>query len=93
MSGPFSVHPASTPLPCCVPSKHRAERLAESRYFAERRPKASLGSTEGMVKLDSTRFLMGTETEDGFPADGEGPVRDARWVLDRCPSGDECKVS
>ncbi len=85
MSDSFPVHPASTaPPPCCVPSKERAERLAESRYFAERRPKASQGSTDGMVKLDSARFLMGTEAEEGFPADGEGPIRevtlDGFWI-------------
>ena len=29
-----------------------------------------------MVKLDGGRFLMGTESREGFAADGEGPVRD-----------------
>jgi formylglycine-generating enzyme required for sulfatase activity len=28
-----------------------------------------------MIKLDGGRFLMGTESAEGFPADGEGPVR------------------
>ena len=28
-----------------------------------------------MVKLDGGEFLMGSEDGDGFPADGEGPVR------------------
>jgi formylglycine-generating enzyme required for sulfatase activity len=29
-----------------------------------------------MIKLDGGRFLMGTEAKEGFPADGEGPVRE-----------------
>ena len=28
-----------------------------------------------MVKLDGGEFFMGSEDGDGFPADGEGPVR------------------
>ena len=28
-----------------------------------------------MVKLDGGPFLMGTEEKEGFPADGEGPIR------------------
>ncbi len=29
-----------------------------------------------MVALEGGTFLMGTDTKDGFPADGEGPVRE-----------------
>ncbi len=29
-----------------------------------------------MIKLEGGRFMMGTETDLGFPADGEGPVRE-----------------
>ena len=29
-----------------------------------------------MVKLDGGRFLMGTDSPEGFVADGEGPIRD-----------------
>jgi formylglycine-generating enzyme required for sulfatase activity len=28
-----------------------------------------------MIRLDGGSFLMGTDTDEGFPADGEGPVR------------------
>ncbi len=63
------------PHPCCVPSKHRAERLTQSRRSSQRRLKATKGSTEGMVKLDGGRFFMGTDYAKGFPADGEGPIR------------------
>ena len=33
------------------------------------------GATDDMVLLDGGEFLMGSEDRDGFPADGEGPVR------------------
>lgn len=42
------------------------------------------GSNDGMVLLDGGSFLMGTDAKDGYPADGEGPVRevivDAFWI-------------
>ena len=93
MSSRLPIHPrTSEPAPCCVPSKERAERLAESRYLTERRPRVTKGSTEEMVKLESVCFEMGTETEDGFPADGEGPIRevtlDGFWI-DKYPVTNE----
>jgi formylglycine-generating enzyme required for sulfatase activity len=41
-----------------------------------------------MVRLDSARFLMGTDFAGGFPADGEGPVRAIQldaFYIDRAP--------
>jgi formylglycine-generating enzyme len=42
------------------------------------------GSTKGMTAIEGGPFLMGTEDGDGFPADGEGPVRevtlDPFWI-------------
>ena len=32
-------------------------------------------STEGMIRLESAEFLMGTDDRQGFSGDGEGPVR------------------
>ena len=64
------------PDPCCVPSKHRAQQLDTSRRLSAERTRVTTGSTERMVKLDGGRFLMGTESAEGFPADGEGPVRE-----------------
>ena len=69
---------AGVPHPCCVPSKQRASVLIESRALAAARITARGGSTEGMVRLDGGRFFMGTDAEDGFPADGEGPIREVR---------------
>lgn len=43
---------------------------------SRQRPKAP--STDGMVRLDSGPFMMDTDDDVGFPADGEGPVREVR---------------
>jgi formylglycine-generating enzyme required for sulfatase activity len=62
--------------PCCVPSRQRAAQLEQSRRASAERERATKGSAEGMIRLDGGRFLMGTDTDEGFPADGEGPVRE-----------------
>lgn len=66
---------AGMPHPCCVPSRQRAERLNESRQASAERKLVNSGSAEGMLKLDGGAFLMGTDSEQAFPQDGEGPVR------------------
>ena len=66
---------AGLPHPCCVPGRQRAARLEESRVLSTARQRTAGGSLEGMVKLDGGPFLMGTEDDEGFPQDGEGPVR------------------
>jgi formylglycine-generating enzyme required for sulfatase activity len=41
-----------------------------------------------MVRIESGRFLMGTAIAEGFPADGEGPVRAVQidgFYMDRAP--------
>jgi formylglycine-generating enzyme required for sulfatase activity len=67
---------AGLPHPCCVPSRARAAALNVSRAASAGRVRANSGSAALMVKLDGGRFLMGTESDEGFPADGEGPVRE-----------------
>jgi sulfatase modifying factor 1 len=66
----------SPPPPCCVPSKQRAADLDLSRRLSSGRQRVASGSTENMVRLDGGRFLMGTESAEGFPQDGEGPIRE-----------------
>ena len=68
------------PSACCVPSVARAQRLAESKRFSAQRQVVRAGSTAEMRRVDGGHFLLGTETDAGFPADGEGPVREV--VLD-----------
>jgi formylglycine-generating enzyme len=75
-------------LPCCAPTKARAQLLAGSAQASAARRRATAGSLEDMIQLDSTRFLMGSEDTDSIPPDGEGPIRmvtlDA-FYLDRYP--------
>jgi formylglycine-generating enzyme len=74
--------------PCCVPSKERAGQIALSQQMSVERRLVRAGSTEGMVKLDGGKFLMGTEDKEGFPADGEGPVREVTldpYYIDATP--------
>jgi formylglycine-generating enzyme len=80
MSSVPSTSVSKPPHPCCVPSKERAAILEVSRGMAANRPRVRTASTEGMVRLDGGSFLMGTDIDQGFPADGEGPVR--KVVLD-----------
>jgi sulfatase modifying factor 1 len=67
---------AGIPHPCCVPGRQWAVRLEQSRLASAGRRRAVSGAVDGMVKLDGGRFLMGTEDEEGFPQDGEGPIRE-----------------
>ena len=89
MSRPFQVRPNNAgPSPCCVPSKQHAERLGESRWLSEKRRKVVDGAVNGMIRLEGGPFLMGTESADAFPADGEGPIREVTvdpFHLDACP--------
>ncbi len=56
---------------CCFPSRTGAGTKGV--------PEMNLGSevgTDDLVELPGGRFLMGTADDIGFPADGEGPVRE-----------------
>lgn len=86
MSNPFQL--LSGVNPCCIPSRQRAEQAAISRRLSEGRQLVRSGSTEGMTKLDGGLFLMGAEDAEGFPADGEGPIREVRvdpFFIDTAP--------
>ena len=79
---------AGKPHPCCVPSKARAENLAQSRQASQTRQHVRANTLDNMIKLDGGRFLMGTEDDEGFPADGEGPIREVTidpFYIDRYP--------
>ncbi|WP_319710806.1 formylglycine-generating enzyme family protein [Nonomuraea angiospora] len=50
-------------------------------------PRAGRGSDAGMVRLPGGRFRMGSDDAEGFPSDGEGPVRAVElspFLIDRC---------
>lgn len=77
-----------TPAPCCIPSKQRAAVLTSSREASRLRGRVSSGATAGMVLLRGGDFLMGTDVLDGFPTDGEGPIRKVSlesYYIDICP--------
>jgi len=61
---------------CCAPTRARASQLVDSKLTSASRLRARSGSTEGMVKLAGGPFLMGTDSPEAFPSDGEGPVRE-----------------
>lgn len=61
---------------CCAPTRARASQLADSKLTSASRPRAVAGSIEDMVKLPGGWFLMGTDSPEAFPSDGEGPVRE-----------------
>lgn len=57
---------------CCAPSRdnHSIKTEQVSIDFSRN------ASFDNMVKLAGGKFLMGTNDKEGFPADGEGPVRE-----------------
>jgi formylglycine-generating enzyme required for sulfatase activity len=78
--------------PCCVPTISRARILETSHRESQERLRVTRGSAADMVKLESARFLMGTEIAEGFAADGEGPVRSIQldaFYIDRFPVTNE----
>jgi sulfatase modifying factor 1 len=57
---------------CCTPAAGHPDGSvrSDSKIVAQ-----SETSCEGMIELPGGRFLMGTDYAQGFPADGEGPIR------------------
>ena len=67
-----STSPAEAAPSCCVPARSGSEGSSERPPTGVRKEDASL---EGMIQLPGGSFLMGTDDGQGFPRDGEGPVR------------------
>ncbi|MFD4248019.1 formylglycine-generating enzyme family protein [Streptomyces sp. NPDC058525] len=64
---------------CCAPGHGDATALALSSAPPPRAA-AAQQADRGLIELPGGRFLMGTDDPDGFPADGEGPVREVAAV-------------
>ena len=63
--------------PCCTPQAKDVEAPAGvPGVVAEPERFANAGCTDGMARLEGGAFWMGTDDPDGFPDDGEGPVRE-----------------
>ena len=67
--------------PCCASAPREPGELTHSPAAT---PAPVAGSTESMALLPGGEFLMGTDGREGYPADGEGPVRRVRlnpfWI-------------
>lgn len=83
-------HLASTGGACCVPTRSGPDTVGGGcapprgksappvpATFATTsvEPSPTTGASSEMVQLPGGRFWMGNEDRDGYPADGEGPVR------------------
>lgn len=66
---------------CCAASRnqeHLSQKNVTKKTKQKIEPKARKkkdAKHEDMIYISGGEFLMGTDTKEGFPADGEGPVR------------------
>ena len=58
--------------PCCIPARSSDFELRHG--VADRDPRAS----QELCFIPGGEFVMGTDSVEGFPADGEGPARSVR---------------
>ncbi|MFE4976628.1 formylglycine-generating enzyme family protein [Kitasatospora sp. NPDC056651] len=65
----------TAPARCCMPSGGGTTAAVALPLPSPRRPAAE---DDAMVLLPGGEFLMGTDDAEGFPGDGEGPVRPVR---------------
>ena len=59
--------------PCCAPGGNQQDLRKPVLDKVEKSWKHF--SKSGMIDLSGGKFLMGTDYPEGFPKDGEGPVR------------------
>lgn len=57
---------------CCGPSAEVRTASAEGRIVV----RSGVDPKSRMIRMDGGAFLMGTDYEEAFPDDGEGPVRE-----------------
>jgi sulfatase modifying factor 1 len=73
------------PSACCSPGRTPSALPFEPTPSIQK--KSRKPSLESMIFLEGGQFLMGTDDQEGFPADGEGPVRSIRlnpFYIDAC---------
>ena len=73
---------------CCTPQANREGVIAAGSACGGKITSAQHDTRAEMVSLPGGTFLMGTDYSDGFPHDGEGPVREITldaFAIDRLP--------
>jgi formylglycine-generating enzyme len=87
-----SSEPSSTQLKpgdgCCTPSSDRQSSPSPAAENSDTSMQVDDETRSRMVSLPGGTFLMGTDFAEGFPADGEGPVRPVTlqpFSIDRYP--------
>jgi len=69
---------------CCAASRRPSEAHTERIIVS----KTKHASFDNMILLPGGKFLMGSDDKEGFPADGEGPVREVNldaFYIDEAP--------
>jgi sulfatase modifying factor 1 len=74
---------------CCLATRQSSpsENVVPLETSILIRNQHSFNHTEKMILLEGGSFLMGTDDQEGFPTDGEGPVRSVTvspFYIDRC---------
>ena len=62
--------------PCCAPSSEVGRGSLDDASSAVSRTAVPRRAPKGMAHIPGGAFLMGSDDGAGFPADGEGPVRE-----------------
>jgi formylglycine-generating enzyme len=73
---------------CCTPTSGRPALTGQPADWVDSKREVRDEVRARMVKLPRNTFLMGTDTVEGFPLDGEGPVREVSldtFLIDRHP--------
>ncbi len=76
---------------CCAPARanvnSRAETATARVDTARVQSHSGRGPAKGMKLVPGGEFLMGTDDREGYPSDGEGPIRGVRlgpFFIDTC---------
>jgi len=73
---------------CCAPSSGHQTRPEDSDLGSKISPEVAAALHLRMIELPGGSFLMGTDTTEGFPQDGEGPIREVcldPYSIDKYP--------
>lgn len=78
----------STNLGCCTPDSERCRSSGSHAVPIIKNGSVTPQARSRLVGLPAGSFLMGTDYPDGFPSDGEGPVREVTlspFAIERYP--------